>query len=143
MTESEKRFSGLWEQSPLGIEILTPEGQITQVNGAWMRLWDLNEEETAQVLAEYNMLADQQLKDLGVAPLVERAFAGDRVVLPPIQYSAKRAADEMGLEGKEARSPWIQCHLSDGDPLPGSSRSPLSRWSSESSSISRHRTVPS
>jgi PAS domain S-box-containing protein len=111
LKHSEERFRNLMKQSPLAIEILTPEGQIAQVNAAWKRLWGLTEEETARVLAKYNMLTDQQVKDAGIAPLVERAFAGEPVVLPPIQYSGRRAADEMGLEDLEARSPWVQCHL--------------------------------
>jgi PAS domain-containing protein len=108
---SEERFRSLMERSPLAIEILTPDGQISQVNDAWMRLWGVNETETAQTLANYNMLNDNQIVDLGIAPLVERAFSGQPVVLPPIQYHANRAAEEVGLEHIKARSRWIQCHL--------------------------------
>ena len=66
LIKSEERFRKLMEQSPLAIEILTPEGQISQVNDAWMRLWDISEEEAANVLAKYNMLTDKQVKDLGI-----------------------------------------------------------------------------
>lgn len=111
VAESEARFRNLMEQSPLAIVIMTPEGQITKVNTAWMRQWALEEEERAEVLARYNMRTDKQFEDLGVSPLVERAFAGESVVLPPIEYNGNRAIDEMGLEGIEARSRWIQCHL--------------------------------
>ena len=111
LQESEERFRNLMEQSPLAIAVFTPEGQITKVNTAWMREWDLDEEERDQVLARYNMRTDKQAEDLGVAPLVERAFAGESVVLPPIEYSGNRAVSEMGLEGIEARSRWVQCHL--------------------------------
>jgi predicted ATPase/signal transduction histidine kinase/tRNA A-37 threonylcarbamoyl transferase component Bud32 len=111
LQESEERFRSLMEQSPLAIELLTPEGQICQVNAAWMRLWGLTEEETARVLTRYNMLTDKQVEDLGILPLVERAFAGKRVVLPPIEYGGNRATREMGLEDIEAKSLWVQCHL--------------------------------
>ncbi|MBW1742404.1 MAG: PAS domain S-box protein, partial [Deltaproteobacteria bacterium] len=111
LQKSEERFRKLMEQSPLAITILTPEGQISQVNAAWMRLWSLNEEETAQVLKKYNMLTDKQIKALGFGPLVESAFAGQHVVLPPMDYSGNRATEEMGLEGLKARSAWIQSHL--------------------------------
>jgi two-component system cell cycle sensor histidine kinase/response regulator CckA len=111
VAESEARFRNLMEQSPLAIVIMTPEGQITKVNTAWMRQWALEEEERAEVLARYNMRTDKQFEDLGVSPLVERAFPGESVVLPPIEYNGNRAIDEMGLEGIEARSRWIQCHL--------------------------------
>ena len=39
LKESEKRFRSVMEQSPLAIVIMTPEGQITHVNRAWMRQW--------------------------------------------------------------------------------------------------------
>jgi PAS domain-containing protein len=111
LAASELRFRSLMEQSPLDIVIMTPEGRISKVNTAWMRHWGLEAEETDKVLASYNMRTDKQLEDLGVAPLVERAFAGESVVLPPIHYIQSRAFEEMGLEGIEARSRWIQTHL--------------------------------
>lgn len=109
--KSEERFRNLMEQSPLAIAVFTTEGQITQVNTAWTREWGVDEEEKAEILARYNLRTDRQLEDLGVASLVERAFAGESVVLPPILYSGNRAIGEMALEGVEARSCWIQCHL--------------------------------
>jgi C4-dicarboxylate-specific signal transduction histidine kinase len=111
LKEGEERFRKLMEQSPLAIVILTPAGQISQVNDAWMRLWGFNEEETAQVLAKYNMLTDKQIHELGIAPLVERAFAGESVVLPPMDYSGNRTLEELELEGLTARPAWIECHL--------------------------------
>jgi PAS domain S-box-containing protein len=110
-TKSEERFRNLMEQSPSPIEILNPEGKIEQVNSAWLRLWDLNEEEAAKALEKYNMLTDQQTVDLGVAPLIKKAFEGEPVILPPIQYSANRTAEEFGLPPMDLRVPWIQCHV--------------------------------
>ena len=111
LIESEARFRNLMEQSPLDIVIFTPEGQITEVNTAWMQNWDVQADEADKVLTKYNMRTDTQFKDQGLAPLVERAFAGESVVLPPIHYIPSRAFDEMGLKDIEARSRWIQCHL--------------------------------
>jgi C4-dicarboxylate-specific signal transduction histidine kinase len=99
------------ERSPLAIEILTPEGQISRVNAAWMTMWGVNEEETEEVLVEYNMLSDSQIVEQGIMPLVERAFSGEPVILPPFQYDASRTAEEVGLEHIKALSRWIQCHL--------------------------------
>jgi PAS domain S-box-containing protein len=112
LEESERWFRALIEQSPLAIEILTPEGRITQVNAAWMRLWGLNEEETTQVLAKYNMLADKEAENRGIMPLIRKAFAGESVVLPQIHYVGNRTAKDIGLERLKVNSPWIQCHLS-------------------------------
>jgi PAS domain S-box-containing protein len=112
LQRSEMSLKGLMEQSLLAIELLTTEGQIIQVNTAWMRLWNLNEEETAQVLAKYNMLTDKQISDLGIAPLVKKAFTGEPVVLPPVKYVANRTIKYLGLNKMKGNAPWIQCHLS-------------------------------
>jgi len=111
LKQSEERFRNLMEQSPLDIVIFTPEGQITEVNTAWMRNWDVQADEADKIFATYNMRTDSQYEDLGVTPLVERAFAGESIVLPPIHYIPSRELDKMGLEGIELRSRWIQCHL--------------------------------
>ena len=111
LKQSEERFRNLMEQSPLDIVIFTPEGQITEVNTAWMRNWDVQADEADKIFATYNMRTDSQYEDLGFAPLVERAFAGESIVLPPIHYIPSRELDKMGLEDIEARSRWIQCHL--------------------------------
>ena len=107
---SEERFRKLMEQSPLDIVILKPEGQISDVNTAWLRGWDIQPDEAAKVIEKYNMRTDRHLEDLGLAPLVEKAFAGEDVVLPPIHYIPSRELDRMGLEDIEARSRWIQIH---------------------------------
>ncbi len=109
---SEERFRCLMEQSPLAIEVLTPDGKISQINSAWLRLWGVNEEEAKQVTADYNMLTDRQAQDLGVGPLIRKAFAGEFVVLPPIEYSARRTADDLDVDIVGGRAPWIRCHLS-------------------------------
>jgi C4-dicarboxylate-specific signal transduction histidine kinase len=111
LAKSEVRFRELMEQSPQGIEILSPDGKIQQVNSAWRRLWDVTEEEAAAVLEKYNMLTDPQTVDLGVAPLVEKAFQGEPVVLPPIQYSAQRTTEDFDLPAMDVKAPWIRCHL--------------------------------
>ena len=111
LKDSEKRFRNLMEQSPLAMAIFTPDGQFTDVNPAWYRQWGLNREEATEVFARYNHRTDKQLEDLGVAPLVERAYTGESVVLPPIEYIGNRALDDMGVEGVEAKSCWIQIHL--------------------------------
>ena len=111
LSRSERRFRNLMEQSPLAIELLSPDGKIIEANSAWARLWDTNEEQMAETLSKYNMRTDKQLKDLGLSPLVEKAFAGTTVVLPPIHYDANRTADEFGVEPGQFKAPWIQSHL--------------------------------
>jgi C4-dicarboxylate-specific signal transduction histidine kinase len=63
------------------------------------------------VLENYNMLTDMQFEDLGHAPLVERAFTGEPIILPPIKYEGNRAIEEMELEDIDVRTRWIQTHM--------------------------------
>ena len=66
----------------------------------------------AEVMEKYNMLTDPQLKKLGINHLVEKAFAGEHIVLPPIIYDANETAGDFGIENLVGlKSPWIQSHL--------------------------------
>ena len=111
LRQSEEHFRSLMEQSPLGIVIYTPDGRIAEVNSALKLLWGFDELQTARLKAEFNILTDPQIEELGVMPLVERAFAGEHVVLPLIKYSGKRAVEDIGLADMEPNTAWIQCHL--------------------------------
>jgi PAS domain S-box-containing protein len=84
---SEERYRKLVDQSPLSTQILSPDGRTLRVNRAWEELWGGTLEEH---LADYNLRADPQLRALGLEPLIERAFAGEAVELPPVAYSPDR-----------------------------------------------------
>jgi PAS domain S-box-containing protein len=85
---SEERFRSLLEQSPLPIEILSPDGKIIQSNPSWNKLWGVDEVAAAETMDKYNMRTDQQLKELGMNHLVEKAFSGENIILPPMVYDA-------------------------------------------------------
>jgi signal transduction histidine kinase/CheY-like chemotaxis protein len=108
LKESEERFRNMIEQSPFAIEILTPDGQIRQVNPAWLQLWNFPQEALPQVLKKYNRLSDKQCIDLGIMPLIEKAFAGEPVNLPPIKYDAANTLKGLGFTNAKMRNPWIQ-----------------------------------
>jgi signal transduction histidine kinase len=111
LQESEQRFRGLMEQAPMAISLFTPDGKLAQVNPAWKRSWGFDESEAARVMAEYNFLTDEQIAETGVLPLVQKAFAGDPVVLPLIEYNGIRSAGEIGLEDVEPATLWLRIHL--------------------------------
>jgi PAS domain S-box-containing protein len=85
--QSEERYRKLVDQSPLSTQILAPDGRTLRVNRAWEELWGGT---LAEHLADYNLRADPQLESLGLKPLVERAFAGEAVELPPVEYTPDR-----------------------------------------------------
>jgi PAS domain S-box-containing protein len=109
--QSKEYILGLMEQSPLDIAIYTPDGRLADANPAFYRKWGFSREEATEVFAKYNQRTDKQLEDLGLAPLVEKAYAGEAVVLPPMEYIGSRASEEFGVEGVEVRTRWIQIHL--------------------------------
>jgi signal transduction histidine kinase len=111
LRESEEQFRQLMEQSPLSIQILAPDGRITKVNRSWMELWGIDEASLPEVLAKYNILEDEEARRRGVMPLIERAFGGESVTLPVIEYDAAATLSEMDVGGTEAGKRWINVRL--------------------------------
>ena len=109
---SENGFRWLMEQSPLAMEILSPDGKINKINRAWRQLWNVSQAEAVEVIDKYNMVTDPQIERLGILDKVKEAFKGKHVILPPIQYDTGQTKVDFDIEIlKELRSPWIQCHL--------------------------------
>ncbi|HEX8635550.1 MAG TPA: PAS domain S-box protein [Pyrinomonadaceae bacterium] len=79
---ADDRFRAILEQSPLSIQIMSPDGRILRVNRAWEELWGV----TLEQLEGYNILADEQLVEKGIMPYIRRAFAGESVEMPPVLY---------------------------------------------------------
>jgi|GEM_PF-2015271 len=75
-------FRAILEQSPLSIQIMSPEGRILRVNRAWEELWGV----TLEQLEGYNILEDRQLVENGIMPYIRRAFTGEAVEMPPVLY---------------------------------------------------------
>ena len=82
LRDSETRFRLMIEQSPLSIQIFSPDGRTLRVNRAWEELWGV----TLDMIPDYNVLQDPQLREKGLMPYIERGFAGEATVIPPVQY---------------------------------------------------------
>ena len=111
LTRSEIRFRRLMEQSPLAMAIWNPKGQLIRYNMAWLKQWNIDEEEAAELMAKYNFITDPQIRELGVLPLVERAFSGEAVILPPVYYRGEKLGDNIGVNLTDPNTKWIQIHL--------------------------------
>jgi len=74
----------LIEQSPTGIQILTPKGDCVRVNQTFKELWGLDDLD----FDGYNIFDDPQLNALQITDLVRKAAKGKAVLLPPILYNA-------------------------------------------------------
>src|SRR4051812_5594224 len=85
----ETRFQELFEQAPISIQILAPNGQTLRVNRAWEELWQIHEGSALKehILSPgYSLLTDAQLIANGIVPYLERALAGESVEIPAIHY---------------------------------------------------------
>lgn len=112
INKREKLFRNMFQQSPMAIEILSSEGKIEKVTSSWKNLWGADEVVVAEILDKYNMLTDPQMKEQGVDKLVEKAFSGEHVILPPIIYDANKTVTDLNVESpKGLKIPWVQCHL--------------------------------
>lgn len=100
LREGAERFRTIIEQSPISIQVMTPDGWTVQVNQAWEQLWGV----TAADVQHYNMLHDEQARSLGMMPYVERGFAGEVVVLPPVAYHTPETL-------KTGRKRWFQARI--------------------------------
>ncbi|WP_321506069.1 PAS domain S-box protein [uncultured Methanoregula sp.] len=82
LRESEERVRTMIEQSPLSIQVLSPDGRTVQVNRAFEELWGL----TLENLKDYNILRDEQLTSLGIMPHIKEGFSGEATVIPAVNY---------------------------------------------------------
>lgn len=83
---SEIRHRTMIEQSPLSIQILSPDGFTIQVNTAWEKLWGV----TLQQIKGYNMLKDKQLEDLGILSYIKKGFRGESTIIPAVKYDPEK-----------------------------------------------------
>jgi PAS domain S-box-containing protein len=100
---SETRFRLMVEQSPLGIQIFSPDGSTLRVNRAWEELWGV----TLDQIPGYNVLRDHQLVDNGAMPYIRKAFAGEATPVPPVRYEP--GATIPGVSDVAHR--WVQAYI--------------------------------
>lgn len=87
LSESEKRFRTIFEQSPVSVQLLSVDGRTLQVNAAWMKLWGFSETFVRDYfLREYNVFKDPQLAEKGILPFLIEGFSGRITKIPPIYY---------------------------------------------------------
>lgn len=103
LRDSETRFRLMIEQSPLSIQIFSPEGRTLRVNRAWEELWGV----TLDRIPDYNVLQDPQLLEKGLMPYIKRGFAGEAAVIPPVQYEP----DASIPDASEVAYRWVRAFI--------------------------------
>lgn len=84
--QNEQRFRGLMEQAPFSVQVFSPDGRTVRVNRAWEDLWGVKLEQ----ISDYNVLQDEQLEAKGISAYLRRAFAGEAVEIPAIEYDPNK-----------------------------------------------------
>ena len=105
LRDSETRFRLMIEQSPLSIQIFSPEGRTLRVNRAWEELWGA----TLEDIEGYNMLEDRQLIEKGIMPHIRKGFAGESAAIPPIDYDPEQTIP--GLSSHEDPKRWVRAFI--------------------------------
>ena len=80
---SEERLQNLIEQSPLGIQILDAGGKTLQVN----RAFEMLRGATLEQMRGYDLFEDDQFKDSGAMSCLKKAYLGEFVELPILEFS--------------------------------------------------------
>ena len=111
LRESEEKFRKFVEQSPISIQISNPDGSLNEVNPSFLKLWGFSEEDLPELFEKYNVLQDEQARKLGIMPLLERAYKGEEVTLPPIKYDANETLDTLNFPSHSALTRWIQVRI--------------------------------
>ncbi|HPJ39024.1 MAG TPA: PAS domain S-box protein, partial [Spirochaetota bacterium] len=83
LLEREERYRTLIEQSPIAIEIYSPDGTLRQVNNAWESLWRSNPNEAINT---FNFLKDKQLVNLGLHNHFISAMNGESISIPEFEF---------------------------------------------------------
>ncbi len=97
----EALLDALFAQSPFSVAVYDREGRVVTGNAAYERHWGIR---LSDVPPDFSLFTDPQLERQGLLPLLERAYAGEHVVLPPVRYDAGLAV------GGAGRTVWTQGH---------------------------------
>ncbi len=82
---SDEHFKSIVEQSPFSIQVYDVQGKVIKVNKAFEKLWGV----TLEDMRGYSILKDEQLRQKGLMPYIEKGFSGELASMPPTEYDAK------------------------------------------------------
>ena len=85
------RWELLFEQSPLSIQIFSPDGRTIRFNPAWENLFGLTHEEAYA----FNVLQAPDLIESGAIHHIRKAFQGEVVFVPPVPFPVRGKPQEI------------------------------------------------
>ena len=101
LKEAEEKFKNMIEQSPDVFGLYDKDFFLIQVNLAWDKLWEVPRE---LAIGKWNPLQSKQVSDIGWIPLIKRAYAGETVDVPEIEFDPSLEPLTMG----KGRKRWIK-----------------------------------
>src|SRR5687767_193567 len=87
-------LAGIFAHAPFGLQIYGASGRCLLVNDAFKHLF------ASEPPAGYNVLVDEMAKRDGLSDLVQRAFAGEVVSVPPVWYDPRELQQVYVAEGR-------------------------------------------
>ncbi|HUI11008.1 MAG TPA: PAS domain S-box protein [Bacteroidota bacterium] len=99
IVESRDTLTRILDQTPLAVTVLDARGNLTDVNGAWLRLFGAAGRE--EVVGRLNVFHSPFIRAVGLAGAFETVFRGGVVDVPALTIDPARAAEELPLTGGE------------------------------------------
>ncbi|HTS00498.1 MAG TPA: PAS domain S-box protein [Bacteroidota bacterium] len=97
--ESRDALTRILDQTPLAVTVLDARGNLTDVNGAWLRLFGAPSREA--VVGRLNVFHSPFIRVIGLAGAFDTVFRGGVVDVPALAIDPSRAAGELPLAGSE------------------------------------------
>jgi PAS domain S-box-containing protein len=97
LTQTKQNLQDIITQSPVAFALFDKTGLLIQVNNAWVKQWQIPPE---LVVDKYNVLESKQIFDIGLLPIVKRAFAGETIKSYDLEFDASLEPQTKGTGRK-------------------------------------------
>jgi PAS domain S-box-containing protein len=97
LTQTRTNLQYMITQSPVAFAVFDKTGLLIQVNEAWVKQWEIPPE---LVVGKYNVLESKLVGDIGLLPVVQRAFAGETITSYELEFDASQEPLTMGTGRK-------------------------------------------
>lgn len=77
----------MFDQSPFSSVLYDAEGHVIAANAAFVGMWGVGADSAPP---GYSVLRDPELERQGAIPLIQRAFDGEPVMIPPVRYDISK-----------------------------------------------------
>lgn len=91
LRESDIRFRTIVDQSPFSIMVYLTDGRPLLINDAATDIWGYSPDDLEYLFYNYNIFKDENLRTKGMMPYIEKAFAGEFMEIPPVEFEQRKA----------------------------------------------------